>query len=146
MKAAFFTGNGLDFGVGDQIDIQVPADLDQLGRDNSHRAFVGGKGLVQLCHPTSDGRPFFEQMDVVPRIGEVQGCLHAGNPTADHQDRTDGPISLFCRRHTSFPLILWTQLAHRVALETPHVAARNAPTWSVDVFVILITMRRFSYP
>jgi hypothetical protein len=26
----------------------VPADLDQLGRDDSHGTVVGGKGLVQL--------------------------------------------------------------------------------------------------
>ena len=33
---------------GEQLNIDVPADLDQLGRDNSHGTVIGGKGLIQL--------------------------------------------------------------------------------------------------
>ena len=40
--------------VGDQLDVHVPADLDQFGRDNSHGTIVGGEGLVQLGHDTPD--------------------------------------------------------------------------------------------
>jgi hypothetical protein len=40
--------------VGDQLDIHVPADLDQFGGDNSHGTIVGGKGLVQLGHDATD--------------------------------------------------------------------------------------------
>ena len=32
----------------DQIDVQMPADLDQFGRDNSHGTVIGGKRLVEL--------------------------------------------------------------------------------------------------
>ena len=39
----------------DQLDVQVPADLDQYGRDDSHCAVVGGKGFVQLGHDPADG-------------------------------------------------------------------------------------------
>ena len=29
-----------------EFDIDVPADLDQFGGDNSHGTIIGGKGLV----------------------------------------------------------------------------------------------------
>ncbi len=38
------------------LDVGVPADLDQLGRDNSHGALIGRKGLIQLRHGPSNGR------------------------------------------------------------------------------------------
>jgi hypothetical protein len=43
-------------GIGQEFDVQVPADLDQFGRDNSHGTVVGGKRLVQLGHQPADGR------------------------------------------------------------------------------------------
>jgi hypothetical protein len=45
--------------VGDHLDVQMPADLDQFGRDDSHGAFVGGEGLVKLRHYAADGRGLF---------------------------------------------------------------------------------------
>ena len=36
--------------VRDDIYIQMPADLDQFGRDDSHRAVVSRKCLIQLGH------------------------------------------------------------------------------------------------
>jgi hypothetical protein len=42
--------------VSDQLDVQMPADLDQYGRDDSHRAVIGGKRLVQLGHDPANGR------------------------------------------------------------------------------------------
>jgi hypothetical protein len=34
----------------------MPADLDQFGRENSHRAVIGRERLIQLCHVAADGR------------------------------------------------------------------------------------------
>ena len=45
--------------VCDHLDVQMPADLDQFGRDDSHGAFVGGEGLVKLRHYAADGRGLF---------------------------------------------------------------------------------------
>jgi len=50
------TFHGLKVCIRDQLDVHVPADLDQFGRDDSHGAVVGGKGLVQLGHDSADGR------------------------------------------------------------------------------------------
>ena len=46
--------------IGDQFNIQMPADLDQFGRDDSHGTIVGGKSLIQLGHGTPDGRALFQ--------------------------------------------------------------------------------------
>ena len=45
--------------IGDEFNVQVPADLDQFGRDDSHGAIVGGEGLVQLGHDAADGWALF---------------------------------------------------------------------------------------
>ena len=46
----------LDFRQCQDLDVGVPADLDQFGREYSHRAVVGRKRLVQLGHAAADGR------------------------------------------------------------------------------------------
>jgi hypothetical protein len=38
------------FGVRQKLNVQMPADLDQFGRDNSHTAVIGGEGLIELSH------------------------------------------------------------------------------------------------
>jgi len=45
--------------VGDDLYVQVPADLDQFRGDDSHGTVIGGKGLVQLRHDTTYGGGFF---------------------------------------------------------------------------------------
>jgi hypothetical protein len=44
LESPHLTGYTLHLCEGEQFDIQMPADLDQLGRDNSHGTVVGGKG------------------------------------------------------------------------------------------------------
>jgi hypothetical protein len=46
LKVPHITGYLFNLSKSEQFDIQMPADLDQFGRDNSHGAVVGGKGLV----------------------------------------------------------------------------------------------------
>jgi len=62
-RASFY---GLKIRVSDELDIEMPADLDQFGGDNSHGAVVGGEGLIQLSHGPADGRRRLEQIDIVP--------------------------------------------------------------------------------
>jgi len=45
--------------TGDQINIQMPADLDQFRGDDSHGTVIGREGLVQFTHYPTDGRRFF---------------------------------------------------------------------------------------
>ena len=53
-KVAFFTGNACDLRECQQFDIDVPADLDQFRRDDSHGAVIGGECFVQLGHHAPD--------------------------------------------------------------------------------------------
>jgi hypothetical protein len=52
--------------IGDQFNVQMPADLDQYRGDNSHRAVIGGKRLVQLGHDPANGRRFFKEVNIIP--------------------------------------------------------------------------------
>ena len=49
----FYTVN---FSIGQDLYIGMPADLDQFGREYSHGAVIGGKGLVELGHMAANGR------------------------------------------------------------------------------------------
>lgn len=54
LEISLLPGDILYFGKGQKFYIYVPADLDQFGRDNSHGAVIGGKGLVKLRHHSAD--------------------------------------------------------------------------------------------
>ncbi len=49
----FYTVN---FSIGQDLYIRMPADLDQFGREYSHGAVIGGIGLVKLGHLAANGR------------------------------------------------------------------------------------------
>ena len=49
-KITLFTANAVNFRERQQFDIDVPADLDQFRRNNSHGTVIGGKRFVQLGH------------------------------------------------------------------------------------------------
>jgi len=55
LKVALFATKVFDFAEREYIDIDMPADLDQFGRDNSHCTVIGREGLIQLRHHPSDG-------------------------------------------------------------------------------------------
>ena len=55
-KITLLTRNISQFRKGEQLNIDMPADLDQFRSENSHGTVVGGKGLVQLGHGTADCR------------------------------------------------------------------------------------------
>jgi hypothetical protein len=73
-----------ELGEGEQLDVDVPADLDQFGRDDSHGAVVGGEGLIELCHDSANRRGSLHEIHVVAGVRQVQGGLHAGDAAADH--------------------------------------------------------------
>jgi hypothetical protein len=50
---SFYTVN---FSIGQDLYIGMPADLDQFGREYSHGAVIGGIGLVKLGHLAANGR------------------------------------------------------------------------------------------
>jgi hypothetical protein len=46
----------VNFSIGEDLYVGMPADLDQFGREYSHGAVIGGIGLVKLSHLTANGR------------------------------------------------------------------------------------------
>jgi hypothetical protein len=55
LEIALRAFNFINFSACDQIDVEMPADLDQFGRNNSHGTVIGGKGFVQFTHHAADG-------------------------------------------------------------------------------------------
>ena len=56
VKVSCFSLYAVNFRIGEYFDVGMPADLDQLGCENSHRAVVGREGLVELGHVPADRR------------------------------------------------------------------------------------------
>jgi hypothetical protein len=70
--------------VGNHLYVQVPADLDQFGGDDSHGAVIGREGLVELSHNPADGGGFLHQVNVVSGICQIESGLHSGYTTAQY--------------------------------------------------------------
>ena len=45
----------VNFSIGQDLYVGMPADLDQFGREYSHGAVIGGIGLVKLGHLAANG-------------------------------------------------------------------------------------------
>ncbi len=88
---------------GENLDVLVPADLDQARRHGAHRAIVGGKSLVELRHDSANGRAALGQIHLDAAVGEIEGCLHAAD-TASHNQRSTHRYGLgFLRGHGKPP-------------------------------------------
>jgi len=83
-ETTFLSGDAFNFREGEQFNVNVPADLDQFGGNNSHGTVIGGKGLVQLGHHPADGAGLFNEVDIKTGIGQIQSGLHSGDAAADH--------------------------------------------------------------
>jgi len=94
--------DGFDFAEGSQLDVEMPADLDQFGGDNSHGTIIGGKSFGQLGHHPANGCRSFNQVNIVSCVSNVQSGLHAGDTPSHNQSRSD-------RRclHGLSPVCLW---------------------------------------
>jgi hypothetical protein len=77
--------NGLKVRIGDQLYVEVPADLDQFWRDNSHGTVIGREGLVQLGHCPAYGGRRFQEIYVIAGIGQIKGRLHPCDTTSHNQ-------------------------------------------------------------
>jgi hypothetical protein len=56
---SFYT---LYFRIGKDLYVGMPADLDQLGCEYSHRAVVGREGLIELGHVAAYARRLLDQI------------------------------------------------------------------------------------
>ena len=74
---------------GHQRDVGVAARLDQARRYGAHGAVVGGEGLVELRHVSTDSRLSFDEIHLKALIGQIERGLHPGDAAADDHDGAD---------------------------------------------------------
>lgn len=84
LKVSYFPLYTVNFSIGENFYIRMPADLDQLGCEYSHGAVIGRKGLVELGHMAPDARPFFYQVDLKTGGGKIKRGLDTADPRADN--------------------------------------------------------------
>ena len=82
---SFYTVN---FSVGQDLYIGMPADLDQFGREYSDGAVIGGKGLVKLGHMAANGRCLVDQVDLKTSSGKIKRGLNTADPSTDNHHIT----------------------------------------------------------
>jgi hypothetical protein len=71
--------------VSQQVNIRMPTDIQQLRRENSYSAVIGGKILSSWAIlPRYWG--LFHQVDSDAHVAKIQSGLHSGYPTADDKN------------------------------------------------------------
>jgi hypothetical protein len=78
---SFYTVN---FSIGQDLYIGMPADLDQFGREYSDGAVIGGKGLVKLGHMAANGRCLVDQVNLKTSSGKIERGLNTADPSTDN--------------------------------------------------------------
>jgi hypothetical protein len=83
-KVALLPGDAFHLGQGEELNVEMPADLDQFGREDSHGTVVGGEGLVQLGHHAANRGRSLHEVDIITGISQIQCGLHPGNAPTNH--------------------------------------------------------------
>ena len=65
LKFSWFPVYTLNFSICQNLYVGMPADLDQFGREYSHRAVIGGKGLVKLGHMAANAGSLLNQINLI---------------------------------------------------------------------------------
>jgi hypothetical protein len=78
----FYTVN---LGIGEDLYIGMPADLDQLGCEYSHGAVIGWKGLVKLGHMAPNARRLFNQVNLKTSRSKIERRLNTADASANNQ-------------------------------------------------------------
>jgi hypothetical protein len=74
----------VNFSIGQDLYIGMPADLDQFGREYSDGAVIGGKGLVKLGHMAANGRCLVDQVNLKTSSGKIERGLNTADPSTDN--------------------------------------------------------------
>ena len=81
----------------------MPADLDQSGRNRSHRTIVRGERLVQLRHDAPDRGLAIGEINLDTGGCQIECSLHPTDPGADDQCGTNFFSICFKRLHAEKP-------------------------------------------
>ncbi len=92
----------VNFSIGQDLYIRMPADLDQFGRQNSHGAVIGGKGLVKLGHMATNARCFLYQVNLKTGRGKIKRGLNTADPSTHNHYVSKIAATKVCRRLQDF--------------------------------------------
>ena len=88
LKVSCFAFYTVNFSIGEDLYIGMPADLDQFGREYSDGAVIGRKGLVKLGHMAANGRCLVDQVNLKTRSGKIKRGLNTADPSTDNHHIT----------------------------------------------------------
>jgi len=83
-EVSFFPFYTVNFRIAQDLNVGMPADLDQFGREYSDGALIGRKGLVQLRHLPANGGAFINEVNFKTRIAKIECGLNATDSTTDN--------------------------------------------------------------
>jgi len=83
-EVSSFSFYPVNFSIAQDLYVGIPADLDQLGREYSHGAVIGRKGLVKLGHMAANGRRLVHQVNLETRSGKIKRGLNTTDPSSDN--------------------------------------------------------------
>ncbi|OPX99546.1 MAG: hypothetical protein A4E58_00258 [Syntrophorhabdus sp. PtaB.Bin006] len=86
VKVSCFPLYTVNFRIGEDFYVGMPADLDQFGCEYSHGAVIGRKGLVELGHMAAYARGLFHQVHLETGGGKIERGLDAADPSANNHD------------------------------------------------------------
>jgi hypothetical protein len=88
LEVSCFPYYTVNFSIGQDLYIGMPADLDQFGREYSNGAVIGGKGLVKLGHMAANGRCLVDQVNLKTSSGKIKRGLNTADPSTDNHNIT----------------------------------------------------------
>jgi hypothetical protein len=86
LKVSCFPFYAVNFRIGEDLYVGMPADLDQFGCEYSHGAVIGGEGLVKLGHMAPDARRFLNQVNLKPGRSKIKRGLNTADPSTHNHD------------------------------------------------------------
>ena len=89
LKVSYFSLYTVNFSIGENLYIGMPADLDQLGCEYSHGAVIGRKGLVKLGHMAPNARRLLDQVNLKTSSGKIKGGLNSADSSTNNHNIAD---------------------------------------------------------
>ncbi len=84
LEVSCFSFYTVNFTIGQDLYVGMPADLDQFGCEYSNGAVIGGKGLVKLGHMAANGGCLVDQVNLKTSSGKIKRGLDTADPSTDN--------------------------------------------------------------
>jgi hypothetical protein len=88
----------VNFGIGQDFDVGMPADLDQLRRQYSHGAVIGREGLVKLGHMAANAWRLLDQVHLEAGRSKIERGLDTADPSPNDHDVSKITVSTILKK------------------------------------------------